>query len=148
MILSLKCTWSYHRHLHIVKGVGWGGVGGGGGDLDGGGVGCGCVCVCVWGGGGGGGGGRGLNVFDLILLANVVIRISVLFVFDISLWIRTNSLWFSELTPGGPVTHICVSNLTIIGSVNGLSPWRYQAIIWTNPGILLIGPLGTNLAKS
>ena len=28
-----------------------------------------------------------------------------------------------------------------IGSDNGLSPDRRQAIIWTNAGILLIGPL-------
>ena len=42
------------------------------------------------------------------------------------------------------MTHICVSELTIIGSDNGLSPGRCQAIIWTNAGILLIGPLGTN----
>ena len=42
------------------------------------------------------------------------------------------------------VTHICVSNVSIIGSDNGLSPGRRQAIIWTNAGILLIGPLGTN----
>ena len=32
----------------------------------------------------------------------------------------------------------------IIGSDNDLSPGRRQAIIWTNAGILLIGPLGTN----
>ena len=38
---------------------------------------------------------------------------------------------------------MCVSKLTIIGSDNGLSPDRRQAIIWTNDGILLIGPLGT-----
>ena len=43
------------------------------------------------------------------------------------------------------MTHICVSKLTIIGSDNGVSPGRRQAIIWTNAGILLIGPLGTNL---
>ena len=42
------------------------------------------------------------------------------------------------------MTHICVIKLTIIGSDNGLSPGRRQAIIWTNAGILLIGPLGTN----
>ena len=42
------------------------------------------------------------------------------------------------------MTHICVGKLTIIGSDNGLSPERRQAIIWTNAGILLIGPLGTN----
>ena len=42
------------------------------------------------------------------------------------------------------MTHICVGDLIIIGSDNGLSPGRRQAIIWTNAGILLIGPLGTN----
>ena len=41
------------------------------------------------------------------------------------------------------MTHICVGKLTIIGSDNGLSPGRPQAIIWNNVGILLIGPLGT-----
>ena len=44
------------------------------------------------------------------------------------------------------MTHMCVSNLTIICSDNGLSPPRRQAIIWTNDGILLIGPFGTNLS--
>ena len=53
----------------------------------------------------------------------------------------------SVLTHWGRVTHICVGNLTIIGSDNGLSPsWR-QAIIWTNAGILLIGSLATNFNK-
>ena len=33
--------------------------------------------------------------------------------------------------------HICVGNLTIIGSDNVLSPGWRQAIIWTNAGILL-----------
>ena len=41
------------------------------------------------------------------------------------------------------MTHTCVGKLTIIASDNGLSPGRRQAIIWTNAGILLIGPLGT-----
>ena len=51
------------------------------------------------------------------------------------------------LTHWGRVTHICVSKLTIIGSDNGLSPeWR-QAIIWTNAGMLLIGPLGTDFSE-
>ena len=45
------------------------------------------------------------------------------------------------------MTHICVSKLSIIGSDNGLSPGRRQAIIWTNAGILLIGPLGTNFSE-
>ena len=51
------------------------------------------------------------------------------------------------LTHWGRVTHVCVSKLTIIGSDNGFSPGRYHAIIWTNVGILLIVPLGTNLKE-
>ena len=46
------------------------------------------------------------------------------------------------------MTHIFVSNIAIIASDNGLSPGRRQAIIWTNAGILLIGPLGTNLSEN
>ena len=53
----------------------------------------------------------------------------------------------NELTHWARVTHICVGKLTIIGSDNGLSPERRQAIIWTNAGILLIGPLGTNCSE-
>ena len=49
-----------------------------------------------------------------------------------------------DLTHWGRVMHICISKITIIGSDNGLSPDRRQAIIWTNAGLLLIGPLGTN----
>ena len=45
------------------------------------------------------------------------------------------------------MTHICVGKLIIIGSGNGLSPGRRQAIIWTNAGILLIGPLRTNFIE-
>ena len=41
----------------------------------------------------------------------------------------------------GRMTHICISKLTIVGSDNGLSPDRRQAITWTNAGILLIEPL-------
>ena len=57
------------------------------------------------------------------------------------------SLSLAELTHWGRVTHICVSNLTIIGSDNGLSPGRRQAIIWTNAGILLIGALQTHFSE-
>ena len=51
------------------------------------------------------------------------------------------------LTHWGRVTHICVGKLTIIGSDNGLSRGRHQAIILTNAGILLIRPLGTNFSE-
>ena len=47
------------------------------------------------------------------------------------------------LTHWGRVTHICVSKLASIVSGNGFSPGRRQAIIWTNAGMFLIGPLGT-----
>ena len=53
-----------------------------------------------------------------------------------------------SLTHWGRVTHICIVKLTIIGSDNGLSPGWRQAIIWTNAGILLIGPLGTNFSEN
>ena len=51
------------------------------------------------------------------------------------------------LTRWGWVMHICVSDLTSIGSDNGLSPGRRQAIIRNNAGILLIRPLGTNFSE-
>ena len=53
----------------------------------------------------------------------------------------------SILTHWGRETHICVGKLTIIGSDNGLSSIRRQAIIWTIVGISLIGPLGTNFSE-
>ena len=45
------------------------------------------------------------------------------------------------------MTRIFVSNLAIMGSDNGLSPGRRQAIIWTNDGILLIEPLWTHFEE-
>ena len=72
-------------------------------------------------------------------------------------WISSNYPWQWQsdhlmyvafpLTQWGRMTHICVSNLTITGSHNGLSPGRRQAIIWTNAEILLIGRLGTNFSE-
>ena len=56
----------------------------------------------------------------------------------------TKILW---LTHWGRETKICVGFLTIIGSDNGLSPGRRQAIIGTNVGILLIGTLETNFSE-
>ena len=43
--------------------------------------------------------------------------------------------------------YMCVYNLTMIGSDNGLSPDRRQAINWTNAGILLNGTLRTNFSE-
>ena len=48
----------------------------------------------------------------------------------------------------GRVTLICVGKLIITGSDNGLSPDRRQAIIWTNAGLLSIGPLRTYFSEN
>ena len=45
---------------------------------------------------------------------------------------RTFCLGFNALTHWGRVTHICIGKLTIIGSDNGLSPGRRQAIDYLN----------------
>ena len=57
------------------------------------------------------------------------------------------SLFTWLLNHWGWVTHICISTLIIIGSDNGLSPIRRQAIISTNAGLLLIRPLETNFSE-
>ena len=46
-----------------------------------------------------------------------------------------------------PNTNIYVDKLTSIGSDKGLLPGQRQSIIWTNAGILLVGPLGTNFSE-
>ena len=45
------------------------------------------------------------------------------------------------------VMHICVSNLSIICSDNGLMPGWHQAIIWTNAGIMLIQTLASKFIE-
>ena len=62
-------------------------------------------------------------------------------------WTNSSCQHCRALTHWGRVTHICVSKLTIIGSDNGLSTDRRQAIIWTNAGLFLIGTLGTNFSE-
>ena len=75
---------------------------------------------------------------------------------DAYLWMKSFVFWLKfhrslflrvQLTHWGRMIHICVSKTTIIGSDNGLSPDRRQAIIGTNAGILSIGPLGTNFSE-
>ena len=61
--------------------------------------------------------------------------------------VSTKYMYWALLTHWGQVTHICVSDLTIIGSDNGLSPGRRQVIIRIYAGILLIRPLGTNFSE-
>ena len=58
-------------------------------------------------------------------------------------YIAQYPVWIKSLRPG----HICVSKQTTIGSGNGLSPGRRQAIIWTNVGILLIRTIEINFSE-
>ena len=83
--------------------------------------------------------------YQVIRLGNADFMSRHLMALEISWWC---SLPCNILTHWGRVTHICVNKLTITGSDNGLSPDRRQAIIWTNAGILLIGPLRTNFNES
>ena len=66
---------------------------------------------------------------------------------DVTTLLMHWSYAFLASTHWGRVTQICVGKLTIIGADNGLSPGRRQVIIWTNAGVLLIGPLGTNFSE-
>ena len=43
--------------------------------------------------------------------------------------------------------HICISEFTISGWDNSLSPGGHQAIVWSNAGILFFGPLRTNFSE-
>ena len=63
------------------------------------------------------------------------------------LWIYMRQWSVISRLHWGRLTHICVSKLTIIGSDNGLSPGRRQAIIWTNAGMLIIRTWGTNFSE-
>ena len=60
-------------------------------------------------------------------------------------WVKL--LWNIALIHWGRVTHICIGNIAIIDSDNGLSPGGHKAIISTNAVLLSIGPLGTNFSE-
>ena len=51
----------------------------------------------------------------------------------------------NELTRRGQMTHICVRKLTNIGSDDGLSPGRCQAIIWTSTANIVYWTLRNKL---
>ena len=59
------------------------------------------------------------------------------------LWIAATNI---IIVNSSPPIYASVNRVSI-GSDNGLSPIRRQAIIWTNAGILLIEPLGTKFSE-
>ena len=77
----------------------------------------------------------------------LVLYIAHLVMTKFRLYIYSIISWHHGLTHWGRAMHICIGKLTIIGSANGLSPGRRQAIIWTIARILLIWPLGTNFSE-
>ena len=88
------------------------------------------------------------DVWMNIQIVKITIRVDIMIY--LTHWGRVTQICNSKQNIIGSdngVTQICISKLNIIGSDNGLSPGRRQAIIWTNAGILLIWPLGTNLGE-
>ena len=73
------------------------------------------------------------NITDLAIIT-IIQGNDVTFVW----YVDNNSRKNRTLTHHGRVTHIYVHKLNIIGSDNGLSPGRRQAIIRTSAGLLLI----------
>ena len=63
------------------------------------------------------------------------------------IWLSQYQWPIPALTHWGRAKHIWFGKLTIVGSDNGLSPVRRQAIICTNAGILFIGPLRTSFSE-
>ena len=61
----------------------------------------------------------------------------------LKLLITNPGVWVNSLKPRDAY----MRRQSIIGSDNCLSPGRCQAIIWIHVGILLIGPLGTNITE-
>ena len=88
------------------------------------------------------------KIIDFMIVYQIIqISLLVYWIFHSDLQCFRIALVLRYSTQWGRVTHICVSKLTIIGSDDGLSPDRHQAIMLTNAGILLIGPLGTNFSE-
>ena len=73
------------------------------------------------------------NITDLAIIT-IIQGNDVTFVW----YVDNKSTKNRTLTHHGRVTHIYVNKLNIIGSDNGLSPGRRQAIIGTSAGLLLI----------
>ena len=83
--------------------------------------------------------------FFIMILSGLILFILFIYPYSLGLLHWCKGPW--SLTHWGQVTNICISRLTIIGSDNGLSPDRYQAIIWTSAGIFLIIILLTNFSE-
>ena len=86
-------------------------------------------------------------IYDIFNKHNVLYDYQFEFHTLYSIHIASITLTDKLLTHWGRATYIFIGTNTNIGSDNGLSPGRRQAIIWTNARLLLIEPLGTNFSE-
>ena len=84
-----------------------------------------------------------ISICDVVTVYSLLHKIDLFVIYIV--WVVISI--FSGLTHWSRVTHKCVGKLIIIGSDNGLSPGRRQAIIWTNAGMWSMWPLGTNFSE-
>ena len=102
--------------------------------------------LLVGGGGWGLGGVNCISLHFLDILENMSNQSAHLWLCKVIPSYKGSSWICFLLTHWGRMTHICIIELTIIGSNNGLMPGQRQVIIWTYAGILLIRNLGTNFS--
>ena len=87
-----------------------------------------------------------MNSYHIMYYKYFIVRIKSWYLSS-RLIFGNRKIYYILLTHWGRVTHKCVSKLSMLGSDNGLSPDRRQAIIWTNDGLLLIWLLGKNFSE-
>ena len=73
-------------------------------------------------------------MFKILVLSNMDF-IKCKFLSNPGYWLLVIQVMACRITHWGRVTHICVGNINIIGSDDGLAPSMRQAIILTNAEI-------------
>ena len=81
---------------------------------------------------------------DKYLLSTIKYGIKLLMHSEISTVQVFKCEWINNFMPHCAFDYLFITTKPIIGSVNGLSPNRPQAIIWTNAVLLSVGHSGTN----
>ena len=84
--------------------------------------------------------GHGLHLVGIFYCGFAVL-------FSVICWHWGNGMFAPVLVNSLRLNDAYIRRQTNHPSDNGLSPGRRQAIIWTNAGILLIGPLGSNFSE-
>ena len=93
---------------------------------------------------------QGINAVSLWPWSHITFLCNQIYTIYRATWENMNYLYFCpdlQLSHWGRVPHICISKLNHHWFRNVLLPDRRQAIVWTNAGILFIGPSGTNFSE-